>query len=250
MTPAKEGLAVCITGMHRSGTSMVANVLSECGVYLGEANELLPAGEGNVAGHFEHQEFVQLNDEVLAALGGAWDVVPPRYTVWRRRRLGPLRERAAALVNRMRPHTPWGWKDPRTSLTLPFWLDVVPDLRLVVCVRDVVAVAHSLLVRDHSSELFGMRLWTAYNRRVLRASPRGRTLVARYESYFDDPRRETERLVAFLGLPADPETVGRAAATVDRSLRHHQVDYNPAGLPRGVARCRRELARRAARAAV
>lgn len=246
MTDGRDGLAVCIAGMHRSGTSMVARILSECGVYLGEPTQLLPPGEGNVAGHFEHQEFVQLNDEVLATLGGAWDVVPPRYAVWRRRRLGPLRERAAALVARMRPRAPWGWKDPRTSLTLPFWLDVVPDLRLVICVRDVVSVAHSLLVRDHSSELFGMRLWRSYNRRVLTASPHGRTLVTRYESYFEDPQREIGRLIGFLELEADRETVSRAAGTVERSLRHHQVDYDPSGLPRGVARCRRDVLRRAA----
>jgi hypothetical protein len=232
--------------MHRSGTSMVARILSECGVYLGEADELLPPAEDNVKGHFEHRQFVQLNDEVLATLGGAWDVVPPRYAVWRKRRLGPLRERAVALAERMRPHAPWGWKDPRTSLTLPFWLDVVPDLRLVVCVRDVVAVAHSLLVRDHSSELFGMRLWAAYNRRALAASPRDRTLVTRYETYFEDPLREVARLVAFLGLAADQETIERAAGTVDRSLRHHHVDYDPAGLPRGVARSHRNVLRRAA----
>ena len=136
--------------MHRSGTSMVARILSECGVYLGESDELLPPAKDNVAGHFEHQEFVQLNDDVLATLGGAWDVVPPRYAIWRRRRLEPLRARAASLVERMRPHAPWGWKDPRTSLTLPFWLDVVPDLRLVVCVRDVVEVERrDVLVPRH-----------------------------------------------------------------------------------------------------
>jgi hypothetical protein len=238
--------AVCIAGMHRSGTSMVARILSECGVYLGEPDELLPPAEDNLAGHFEHKEFVQLNDEVLATLGGAWDVVPPRYAVWRRRRLGPLRARATALVDRMRPHAPWGWKDPRTSLTLPFWLDVVPDLRVVVCVRDVVAVAHSLLVRDHSSELFGMRLWTAYNRRALAAAPRERTLVTRYELYFEDPPAEIARLVEFLGLETDRDAIARAAKTVEGGLRHHHVDYDPSGLPRAVGRCRRAILRRTA----
>jgi hypothetical protein len=225
---------------------MVARILGECGVYLGEPDELLPPAADNLAGHFEHKEFVQLKDEVLATLGGAWDVVPARYAVWRRRRLGPLRERAVALVDRMRPHAPWGWKDPRTSLTLPFWLDAVPDLRVVVCVRDVVAVAHSLLVRDHSSELFGMRLWMAYNRRVLAAAPRDRTLVTRYEGYFEDPRAEIGRLVAFLGLDVDRDAIARAAATVEGALRHHRVDYDPSGLPRAVGRCRRAVLRRTA----
>ena len=66
MSGAADGLAVCIAGMHRSGTSMVARILSECGVYLGEPTELLPPAPDNVAGPFEHKEFLQLNDEVLA----------------------------------------------------------------------------------------------------------------------------------------------------------------------------------------
>ena len=70
--------------------------------------------------------------------------------------------------------------------------------------------------------------------------------MTRYESYFDDVRAEIVRLVAFLGLEADRDTIARAAETVERSLRHHRVDYDPAGLPRGVARCRREVLRRAA----
>jgi hypothetical protein len=244
MPPPAADLAVAVAGMHRSGTSMVARVLAECGVYLGEERDLLGAGEGNPLGHFEHQEFIRLNEEVLAVLGGAWDVPPPRHAVWRRRRLGPLRRRAAQLVDTMRPHAPWGWKDPRTSLTLAFWRDVVPELRVVICVRDVVAVAQSLLVRDHSSELFGLRLWAAYNRRLLADAPRGRTVFTEYERYFEEPEREVERLLRSLGLPVDPERLARAAATFGRSLRHHRVDYDPKGLPRPVRRCRERLLRR------
>jgi hypothetical protein len=239
-------IAVCVAGMHRSGTSMIARILAECGVYLGEPQELLPATEANPEGHFEHAEIVALNDAILGTLGGAWDLPPARVSsLLRRHRLAPLRQRAAELVDRMRTHAPWGWKDPRTSLTLPFWRPLVPELRVIVCVRDVVAVAHSLAQRGHSSELFSMRLWLAYNRRLLNAAPPERTLVVRYESFFDDPRRQVELLVARLALVTEREAIARAAATVNRKLRHHDVSYDTTGLPRDVARCQRELLARA-----
>jgi hypothetical protein len=221
---------------------MVARILAECGVYLGEPREMLPATDANMEGHFEHAEIVALNDAILATLGGAWDVPPTRLgSALRKHRLAPIRRRAAEVVDRMRPHAPWGWKDPRTSLTLSFWLRLVPDLRVVVCVRDVVAVAHSLAQRGHSSELFSMRLWTAYNRQLLRAAPRTGTVIVAYERFFADPQGEVERLIERLGLDTSGETVARAAETVDVRLRHHVVAYDSNGLPRPVARCRRRL---------
>jgi hypothetical protein len=175
MRATAGGLAICVAGMHRSGTSMVARILAECGVYLGEPNELLPPAADNVAGHVEHREFVQLSDEVLANARrrlGRRPAAPCRLAE------APARPASRAGRRARRPDAAARaveLEGSGTSLTLPFWLDVVPDLRIVVCVRDVVAVAHSLLVRDHSSELFGMRLWAAYNRRLLAEAPRGRT---------------------------------------------------------------------------
>jgi hypothetical protein len=228
--------------MHRSGTSMVARILMECGVHLGDPDELLPATAANTEGHFEHGEIVALNDAVLATLGGAWDL-PPGRIQWlaRGRRLRALGPRGASILAALRTGGAWGWKDPRTSLTLRFWRPLVPELRVVACVRDVVAVAHSLAQRGHSSELFSMRLWTAYNRELLRTAPKGRTLFVSYERFFADPEREVARLVRGVGLPPDADAIAKAAATIDRRLRHHAVDYDPAGLPRPVARCRERL---------
>ncbi len=41
----------------------------------------------------------------------------------------------------------WGWKDPRTSLTLPYWLEVFPSAQLLHVTRDVEGVAKSLMSR-------------------------------------------------------------------------------------------------------
>ena len=44
-------MSVCITGMHRSGTSMVAKLLHESGVYLGSDIDLMPADAHNADGY-------------------------------------------------------------------------------------------------------------------------------------------------------------------------------------------------------
>src|SRR5205823_2234624 len=134
--------------------------LGECGLYIGEPEELVPASRWNPEGYFEHIEFLELNKRVLRALLGSWKRPPPRLA-WRllRRRLLPLREEAVELLRRVDRDFPWAWKDPRTSLTLPFWLPLVPDLRVVVCLRDPLAVAGSLTARDGLSTRAGLRLW-------------------------------------------------------------------------------------------
>ena len=41
---------------------------------------------------------------------------------------------------------PWGWKDPRNVFTLPLWLRVFPEAKIIYIVRNGVDVAASLLV--------------------------------------------------------------------------------------------------------
>jgi hypothetical protein len=73
------GMPICIAGMHRSGTSMVARLLNLCSLYLGPETELVGAAPGNEEGFWENGLFVRLNEDALAQLGGGWDL-PPAMT--------------------------------------------------------------------------------------------------------------------------------------------------------------------------
>ena len=237
----REAQAVAITGMHRSGTSMVARILSECGVYIGEREHLVPATSANPEGHFEHVDFLRVNKAVLAKLLGSWKA-PPHRLAWLvlGRRLAPLRDEASVLVRRMERSSPWAWKDPRTSLTLPFWLPLLPDLRVIVCVRNPLAVARSLEARDGLSTRAALKLWEAHNREVFRAAPPGRILVTHYEAYFEDPEREIRRLANRLKLRASPRAIESAAATVRPDL-WRQRPTDDESLPPAIARRHSEL---------
>jgi hypothetical protein len=214
-------MTICIAGMHRSGTSMVARLLQQSGLYLGDESSFLPPKPDNPEGFFEHADFVALNDDVLRALGGAWDT-PPRATWAVAPELPALRARAAALVDELAAHAPWGWKDPRNSLTLPFWQSVVPDLRVVVCLRNPIAVARSLAHRAGVTEAFGLRLWQAYHERILAAVPADELVVTHYHAYFTDAPAELRRVCRLLGLEPTDEVIAAATATIRDQLLHHR----------------------------
>jgi GT2 family glycosyltransferase len=216
MTPAP----VCIVGMHRSGTSLVARLLEACGLFLGREEDMMPAHPDNPEGFWEHVGFVELNDELLNALGGAHDEPPPSAAFSRNGSLAAFRPKAQQLVREMRGEGRWGWKDPRTSLTLPFWLDALPAVKVVVCLRNPLEVAASLKTRNYHSYAHGLALWRLYNERILEATRPDQRIVTHYEAYFRDPQAELQRVLAFCELAPRPQQVRKAAAAIKQGMRH------------------------------
>ena len=58
---------IAVTGMHRSGTSLVASLLQSAGINIGQ--RLMNAGEGNVKGHFEDLDLVEFHESILKSPG-------------------------------------------------------------------------------------------------------------------------------------------------------------------------------------
>lgn len=225
-------MPVCITGMHRSGTSLVANLLRRCGLYLGESQDILPATVDNADGYWENRRFVLLDNEVLLALGGSWDFPPAARDDWPYdERLQPVRVKAELLLEDFVDHEPWGWKDPRASLTLPFWqsldaitmpfwLGRVNKLKIVLCLRDPLEVYQSLRDRNFTPNASGLELWLTYNQKVLESTLAEDRIVTHYDAYFRDARPELTRVLDFLELKVSPEVLEQSLSAVANPLRH------------------------------
>jgi hypothetical protein len=216
--------------MHRSGTSLIANLLQVCGVYLGEATELEEGGASNINGHFEHAQLMQINNQVLHAFGSAWDLPPQSPPAWHHEpRLIPLRNQAAQIIARLQEHPIWGWKDPRCALTLPFWQQLVPTMRVVVCLRNPYDVARSLESRNGLSIPFGLALWKQYYQSLLQTLSIEQWLITHYDSYFLNPHAELERLLHQLGIAVPEATIETAIQHVLSSERHHHASHRQLG---------------------
>jgi hypothetical protein len=217
-------MTICIAGMHRSGTSMITRLLNLCGLYLGPEKEVAVSAFDNEAGFWENSRFVRHNDELLAHLGGGWDLPPELADGWEfRDQMGRFHEEALALVRQFTPYTLWGWKDPRNSILLPYWQRVIPDLKLLVCLRNPLEVAQSLRSRGHSSLAFGLHLWLTYNQRLLSGSRPEDRVVTHYNAYFYNPREELRRILNLLRISAPSQVIEQACATISEPLRHSWV---------------------------
>ena len=224
-------MPICVLGMHRSGTSMMMQMLGKCGVYLGDDKRTSrPGDHDNPLGYWENPSFRKLNDRILSTLGGDWKIPPYLSQGWQveDERVAPMKEEAHALVSKMDRHALWGWKDPRNSLTLPFWRSIVPDLKCVILVRNPVQVAQSLQSRidqgpprsDYGLEFYdALALWGLYYRQILSDLNDDDTfVVVHYESLLTRPLVELRRIDETLQLDLDPEKMKRAAEIPDPAL--------------------------------
>ncbi len=156
-----------ITGMHRSGTSLVAGFIHRSGIDLG--SELVGAKKSNPFGHFEDMDILEFQRSVLLREFGhqMWVPQPPR--------LGEAdKARAMELVSARQNKPYWGWKEPRTSLFLDFWDELLPDARYLFIVRHPLLVLDSLSRRNNTRVYHFwkhntfLRAWLVYNQECLR----------------------------------------------------------------------------------
>ena len=258
---------VIIIGMHRSGTSMIARLLEQAGLFVGWQKD----------NNHEARFFGFLNQWLLHQSGASWDhpemisnllknddvrhlvvsymanLMATRHaisytgwrTFWRYRDIGRI-------------PFPWGWKDPRSTYTLPLWLDLFPQAKVIHIVRHGVDVAHSLQVRYHrrltkeqtnhpqtayywwhakrregfvntlrcASLDEGILLWRSYVEEAQThvAYLKERAIELKYEDFLQYPLENMILLTRFAGLLVDEDILMRIVRSInaDRAFAYRR----------------------------
>ena len=123
---SSRGTGIIVLGMHRSGTSLAAEIAYQWGAFI-DTSLLIEPNDGNPRGYWEHRSLVKLNDDLLAAVHSSWKVPPTEEGRKRLARLaqkGSFRHRAHRLLATHTNEKVWLWKDPRLSILLPFWKEI------------------------------------------------------------------------------------------------------------------------------
>jgi len=197
---------------------MLTRLLDRSGLDLGLESDLMPAAADNPDGFWENLRFVQLNDEILNALGAAWDLPPGQDETFDHGGLQPMRAKAQLLIERFSDKPVWGWKDPRNCLTFPFWRSLLPGLKTIIIIRNPLEAAYSMQKRNGTSYALGLRLWEIYNRRLLAETSPGERIIAHYQAFFEEPEAELRKIATFAGL--DGKEAAAAAELVAVNRRH------------------------------
>jgi len=218
---------ICITGMHRSGTSMVSRILNICGMYLGPENKMMPPGGDNPKGFWENMDIVNVNGRILKMFGGSWSAPPYiPYGWWTTPDAESFAESARKITEDLRSHGIWGFKDPRACFTLPFWRALYPDIFTIICLRDPLAVVRSLMKRDKNlQEEVGVFLWFLYNKAILENTLPENSLIFHYNFFTGNPKIGTTLLVKKLGWNVDDKFIEEACSSIHPQLNHHDDEF-------------------------
>lgn len=228
---AKHGkVAVVVAGMHRSGTSSLTRILSECGYAL--PKNLLPANSANEAGYWESPNINRLNDKVFQAANASWRSWSPlRLEVIAPAEFAALRNEAVDLLEmEFGSARSVVVKDPRFCRLLPFWLQVFERFSVrpvVVCpVRNPLEIAASLEQRNAMPQAMGLLLWLRYQLDMEIAS---RGLARSFSSYgalLENLEAVLKKIASEAGLKGLDKGLRsdlEASELVRPKLRHHEV---------------------------
>ncbi len=149
---------LAILGMHRSGTSCLAGSLQRAGLYLGK---FYTWNHHNHQGNRENPDILPFHQQLLADNHGSWDN-PPEHIIWQDAHIA----RAKEILQLYKQAPLWGFKDPRTLLTLDGWRQFI-DIECIGIYRHPVAVVESLHQRGGFSKAVGWQLWVHYNQLLI-----------------------------------------------------------------------------------
>jgi hypothetical protein len=202
---------ICILGMHRSGTSCLTGSLEESGLNLGKVNDSAPH---NARGNKENRLSWQINDLVLSQSGGAWDS-PPNLLQWD----NEARFLRDKFILSYQEYQTWGFKDPRTVLTLPFWFEALPDLKLCASFRHPITVAESLLKRNNFPYERSLFLWKTYNNLILEHIQTDHFPLVCFDQDPESYKASISQLSIYLGINLNLSLSKKNPSFFDESLR-------------------------------
>lgn len=204
-----------VTGMHRSGTS----VLTECLTALGWC---APHDRGapsfdNPRGHFEPAAIVALNDAALAETGSNWSRFSPLSNPETDHLVGAgyVGQIDAALADSFAGQTSRIIKDPRIALLSPLWRVWMErqsgNVAVLVALRKPQAVAQSLVARDGLSPIIAHLLWIGHTLGALRLAARRPHLIVRFPQWVANPTQYGVQMSRFAANPGlGPDIFGAA----------------------------------------
>jgi len=152
---------IIITGMHRSGTSLLSKILMKQGVFMG--SKLDPNNESIF--------FQRINKWILSCIGSSWDN-PRTLKDLENEDVNLITNRLNKVLNSRfskslflgkkdllynqslnEIDTVWGWKDPVNTFTLFIWKQIFSNSKIININRYPLDVSASLINREYNLKI-------------------------------------------------------------------------------------------------
>ena len=184
LEPADSSTVVVVLGMHKSGTSLVSEILDRSGIEMIEHSSALGYDEGF---HHERRATSEINKDLLHARD--------LHSLETIRKIDPdcadPEPRGAAerfIASMAERRVDWGFKDPRTCLTYDLWRNLLPPHKLICVFRDATEVLQHYTRVRKGSAFRVLRAWYRYNEAMLDAfkrSPEQDRFMIHYRTFME-----------------------------------------------------------------
>jgi len=141
-----------VLGAHGGGTSLVASMLDALGVQM----YYNPKAKVKWYLNYEDSDWIRLNTAILKAAGGEWHM-PPKPE-----KLVKLQDRHVKRVKALvakKDKGVWGFKDPRTALTIHLLHPYLPEPKYIFVTRKPNHAAKSIHSRGPSEKTLAYWRW-------------------------------------------------------------------------------------------
>lgn len=222
---SNRAITTLVLGMHRSGTSLLAEALHAGGMSL--AGQLVEDNkEVNARGFWEDAQVVQINEQLFHILHSSWYDIGDLPHNWLNQK--PVQEQLSSAISYIEEQ--YGnkdlavLKDPRLCRLLPFWVAAFRaadiELRCVIITRSPSAVAKSLLRRNSLPQSYSHLLWARYMKDAVHFSKGMTRCLVDYDALLESPAEVLVSVFRQLKLES-PDWGNNLETIVDSSLRHH-----------------------------
>jgi hypothetical protein len=197
---------VVVLGLARSGTSVVTAMLGAIGVEMGSSLY----DKANPLGSFEDDDFAALHKEIFELAGSDknyWN--PPNPEEILSLRESRARQIQQIVAQKSKKDKIWGWKHPRTVLTIELFLPHLRNPHFVAVFRNPLGIANSSVEHTKNYKLGkvdflqALKLTSFYYGemfKILERNPDVPTISVAFEEVVTQPIQEAKRLADFLGV--------------------------------------------------
>jgi hypothetical protein len=216
---------VIVLGMHHSGTSILAEILHRNGVFM----------QANMRHHESKFFTVEINDEMIMNGGANWANNPIMPVVEVMAKLDIVRARIEKKAFKKYVEAGydgrscWGFKDPRTCVTLPLYLKIFPNAQLLHIIRNEDDVAASLAASNKKGLGVNADLdfWKVLQRQhVSRAREYGMRHEQYYEFCYEDFCRRPVEIVQDVFKYLDVPFTEATEQFLTQTIYTHRININ------------------------
>lgn len=195
---------IVVTGMHRSGISLLSGLLSLCNYNQGTVESSTGPHENDpYDNQIENKGAPAINNAIIKDAGGSWYSVPSiqEITVSGIKHSFQIKEFTRTFNGNL-------FKDPNASLTIALWEKYCSNLKSIIfCLRNPIGVALSLKSKKGMTLEQGLQLWYSYNLRLINGPVKLPVIVVDFDNLRKNPTFELENLLSELGTPLSTEDI-------------------------------------------